>query len=196
MAGIPGMVAPITPPVVSSSRARYMMAGAVSSRCGSLASRLPPPAARCGAAAKLFDAPPNGKGCTGDSGSRRAVKRVSGCTSGNRAAKSGKAAAPWPGASGRMSRRRSSSSTSDIRARSTSREIWLFNCTESSFRIASESAGCQSGVSAENRKNSGAPRPRARSAVSVSHAFTPSAYACRAACVSASCAATDWRASV
>ena len=44
--GMPGIVAPITPPEASSTRARYHQLGAVKSRCGSLASSDPPAAER------------------------------------------------------------------------------------------------------------------------------------------------------
>ena len=48
--GTPGIVPPITPPDCNSSRARYQIVGAVRSRCGSLARRLPPAADRPGIA--------------------------------------------------------------------------------------------------------------------------------------------------
>ncbi len=68
MPGIPGMVPPMIPPEASSIRARYQIAGAVSSRWGSLASSAPPAAERAGAAAQAFDAPERPAGRTGASG--------------------------------------------------------------------------------------------------------------------------------
>ena len=54
---MPGIVAPIMPPIESSIRARYQIVGAVNSKCGSLANIVPPAALRAGAAAKAFEAP-------------------------------------------------------------------------------------------------------------------------------------------
>ena len=54
------MVPPMTPPLSSSSRARYQIDGAEKPKCGSFASSVPPEAERDGAAAHAFDAPASG----------------------------------------------------------------------------------------------------------------------------------------
>ena len=64
------MVPPMTPPVESSSRARYQIEGAVSSRCGSLARSVPREALRPGRAAQAFDAPARAMGLNGERAER------------------------------------------------------------------------------------------------------------------------------
>ena len=63
----------MTPPVVSSSRARYQIDGAVSGRCGSEAISVDPVAERLIPAAQAFEAPANSGARTGESGSGAAL---------------------------------------------------------------------------------------------------------------------------
>ena len=174
--GTPGIVAPITPPEDSCSRARYHVAGAVNCRCGSFAISVDPVAERVSSAAHAFEAPASPRGATGQNiGSGPACANwVSPDTPGTSWAYSGRAATPAPGMSGRMSASRfSSGNRSDVRARSTSSRRWLESCSAISLTNAIESAGCQGANGALNTKNSGAPRPRLSRLISAIRAFTP-----------------------
>ena len=174
--GMPGIVAPITPPDFSCNRARYQKVGAVKPRCGSLAKSVPPEAERSGAAAQTLEAPANPRRGTGQRKSppcgAALAWRVP-LPSGSCAMR-GRAATPLPGMSGRMSDRRfSSPRSSEVRARSTSSPIWPDSCSAISLITASESAGCQGAISASKRKNSGAPRPRLLALISAMRALMP-----------------------
>src|SRR6056297_2630234 len=98
IAGIPGMVAPMTPPEDSSSRARYHVAGAVNCRCGSFAIRVEPVADRDASAAQTFDAPARPRSGTGQkaAGGPDRANWVRGDTPGTSCAYSGNAATPGP----------------------------------------------------------------------------------------------------
>ena len=177
-AGMPGMVAPITPPEDSCKRARYHVAGAVNCKCGSLAIRVDPVADRVSSAAHAFEAPARPRDATGQNiGSGPPwANWVPPEVPGTSWAYSGRAATPAPGMSGRISASRfSSGSNKDVRARSTSSRRWLESCSAISLTNAKESAGCHGASGALNTKNSGAPRPKLSRFISLIRALTPAA---------------------
>ena len=173
--GSPGMVPPITGPSAMSMRASMKIEGAVSGKCGSVASSGAPPTVRRPCAAKAFDAPPNPGGGTGSKG-LRATAAVAGGRgrSGKSCENSGRPITGALGESGRMSRSRSGDSASDSRARSVSIAALSVNWSANSFWTAIESAGIHGEMSGENSRNSGAPRPSACACTTLSQALTPS----------------------
>ena len=153
----------MTPPAAISSRARYQIAGALNPRWGSLASRVPPEAERLGAAAHALEAPARATGLKGDRGCAGGVVLATyRGLPGASCAYSGRAAMPEPGASGKISDKRSGSgSTKEVRARITSASRWPESCRPISLTMATESAGRHGAIGALNIHISGAPRPKA-----------------------------------
>ena len=140
--GCPGSSPPITGPSARSIRASIQIEGAVSPRCGSVASSGAPPAVRRPMAAKALEAPASpGRG----SGSNGLPRRLDDGPGRGHAVAPGKSSencgSPITGAfgeSGRMSRSRSGGSASDSRARSVSIAALSVICSAISFCTAIE----------------------------------------------------------
>ena len=116
--GMPGIVAPITPPAFRFKRAKYHSDGAVSVVWGSFANNVLLTALRPGKAAQAFEAPDKLILLRGNANCCVFVKLV--CFLGtieNKDAKSVSSTMLDPGTSGRMSFTRASPRTNDTRAR-------------------------------------------------------------------------------
>jgi hypothetical protein len=165
MIGMPGIVAPITPPVESSSRARYQIVGAVRPEVGIVgqdrAARRRP-RRRGGEDVRRPRAPEAEPVGVQRMARRRLVRGEPRQGRSKSEAKSTSTAAPFPGASGIRSVSRSGSpSASEVRARSTSSSWWPVSCSAMTSVTATESAGRQGAISGSNSRSSGAPRPSA-----------------------------------